>query len=271
MYEFTDDCRIGIPLIDEEHAHLFELINKAHEAADSEDADLHQVAETLLADLKDYANTHFKHEETYMQKIQDPELASQKQEHADFIAYMNATNLTRLDNVTIIPAFENLLKYLANWLFRHIIGSDTLIGQFESPFTFTSKYKTGIEMIDNEHKTLFEIIQDANDVIHAELLHDKYDEIMRILTKLQDYTKEHFHDEEVYMQEIGFPDFDKQKKAHTAFIEKLDGINLDDLDERQQDYLEDLISFLLNWLSVHILHMDKKIGEYAEQRRADKN
>ena len=47
------------------------------------------------------------------------------------------------------------------------------------------------------------------------------------------------------------------------FIDKLDEINLDDLDAHQQHYLEDLISFLLNWLSVHILHMDKKIGEFV--------
>ena len=31
MYEFTDDCRIGIPEIDSEHKQLFELINAAHD------------------------------------------------------------------------------------------------------------------------------------------------------------------------------------------------------------------------------------------------
>ena len=82
----------------------------------------------------------------------------------------------------------------------------------------------------------------------------------------KNYTQEHFRDEETYMSEIGYPDLEKQQKAHASFIEKINDINLDDLDENQQDYLEDMIAFLLNWLSVHILHMDKQIGAFAKNR-----
>lgn len=263
MYEFTDDCRIGIPEIDQEHQKLFALINEAYELSASDNADLRLTAQNLLTRLKEYANTHFAHEEAYMKKIQDPELASQKQEHADFIALINETNLQALEDDRLKPAIENLLNYLSHWLFHHIIGSDTLIGKFESPFAFTTKYLTGIEFVDVEHQKLFDIIKDANDVIHAELLHDKYDEIMRILLELKNYTEEHFHDEEVFMEQINYPDIEAQKKAHISFIEKLTEIDLDDLDDNQQSYLEDLIAFLLNWLSIHILHMDKKIGDYA--------
>lgn len=263
MYQFTNDCLIGVEEIDKEHEHLFSLINQTHALLSSEDADLRLTAQTLLNKLKAYANSHFAHEEAYMKKIGDPELESQQQEHADFIAYMDTINIGYLDNAHVQPALESLLKYLSHWLFRHIIGSDTLIGKFESPFAFTSKYLTGIQLVDNEHKRLFEIIKDANDVIHAELLHDKYDEILRILSELKEYTQIHFQDEENYMKEIAYPDFDKQKAAHDNFIDKLSSINPEDLDEHQQEYLEDLISFLLKWLSTHILHMDKKIGEFV--------
>ena len=54
-----------------------------------------------------------------------------------------------------------------------------------------------------------------------------------------------------------------QHKAHSAFIDKISKINLEDVDEHQQDYLEHIVQFLLDWLTVHILHMDKKIGEFA--------
>ena len=96
---------------------------------------------------------------------------------------------------------------------------------------------------------------------------DKYDEIMRILSELKDYTQEHFRDEEACMEEMGYPDLDKQRQAHEAFVEKLAEIDLDSMDDNQQEYLEELIDFLLNWLSVHILHMDKKIGEYANSQK----
>ena len=29
MYQFTEDCRIGIPEIDEEHKKLFQMVNEA--------------------------------------------------------------------------------------------------------------------------------------------------------------------------------------------------------------------------------------------------
>ena len=58
--------------------------------------------------------------------------------------------------------------------------------QSEDPFAFTDKYKTGIDLVDKEHRRLFEIIKETNDLIQNDLLHDKYDEIMRLLVKLKD-------------------------------------------------------------------------------------
>lgn len=72
--------------------------------------------------------------------------------------------------------------------------------QKEDPFVFTAKYYTGIELVDREHRKLFEIIGEVNALIHNDLLHDKYDEIVRLLDELREYTKFHFEDEEAYMQ-----------------------------------------------------------------------
>lgn len=267
MYQFTEDCLVGVEKIDEEHQKFFTMINEAQSRLTTPGIDVGITAKVIIKDLREYANTHFAHEEAYMKEIKDPELATQKLEHADFTARMNEISIDGLDDETIRKNMNELLQYLSRWLFKHIIGSDTLIGKFESPFAFTSKYHTGIEVVDQEHQRLFEIIADANKVIHAELLHDKYDEIMCILSELKDYTQEHFRDEEACMEEMGYPGLTEQKKAHEAFIEKLAEIDLDSMDDNQQTYLEELIDFLLNWLSVHILHMDKKIGEYANSKK----
>ena len=135
----------------------------------------------------------------------------------------------------------------------------------ENPSVFDEKYYTGIEFIDEEHRRLFEIIEEANQLIKAELLHDKYDEIVRILGELKEYTQEHFKDEEEYMERIGYSGLEAQKRAHEAFVEKLTEINLEEVDERQQEYLEELMEFLLGWLINHILKADKKIGEESKK------
>jgi hemerythrin len=97
-------------------------------------------------------------------------------------------------------------------------------------------------------------------LINDELLHDKYDKIVDILGELKEYTVKHFSDEEAYMEEIHYSGLDAQKLAHTAFVDKLNEIDLDQVDDNQQEYLNGLIDFLLGWLVNHILKMDKKIS-----------
>ena len=96
----------------------------------------------------------------------DPELPRQQKEHQ---AFVNKVNTYRLADITDESARElilELLKYLSKWLMGHILGSDILIGKFDSDDkptipVFTEKFKTGIPMIDEEHKTLFDIISSA--------------------------------------------------------------------------------------------------------------
>lgn len=273
MYQFTEDCLIGINEIDEEHRTLFQMLNEAFELL-SAPSNAQMVIKNLLPRLKDYAATHFAHEEAYMQQINDPELPRQKKEHAAFTEKVNSYDLDSVTEENAFSTAEEILTFLVRWLYGHILGSDIMIGKIsakeETPFAFTDKYKVGIELIDNEHRRLFEIIADVDKLIHEELLHDKYDEIMRLLGELKDYTEFHFEDEEALMERINYPQLDIQRRAHSAFIERLVGINLselDDMDDNQQEYLTELLSFLQNWLINHILKSDKLIGEY--QRSLD--
>lgn len=274
MYKFTDDCLIGIDEIDNEHRRLFQMINEAIDLS-KENIDVSAISKNLLPGLKDYAATHFAHEEAYMERIHDPELPIQKKEHEDFTKTVNNFSLDTSSPKAAAKSLNDLLTYLVRWLYRHILSSDMMIGKMssisvdeEDPFAFTEKYHTGIELVDNEHRRLFEIIHDTNDLIHAELLHDKYDEIMRLLAELRDYTEVHFRDEEALMERIHYPELDAQKRAHTAFVERLVEIDLselDDMDDNQQEYLIDLIQFLAGWLINHILGSDKKIGDYIRE------
>ncbi|MBU5474702.1 bacteriohemerythrin [Roseburia sp. MSJ-14] len=271
MYRFTEDCLIGIDQIDEEHRHLFELINAVMDLLHNDAiADKYHQLNALLDDLKEYADTHFEHEEAYMESIQDPELAVQKQQHQEFREKIDSLDIQSKDSEEEQKEMlEEMMMYLTKWLYHHILGSDIMIGKLhsiqENPSVFDEKYYTGIEFIDEEHRRLFEIIEEANQLIKAELLHDKYDEIVRILGELKEYTQEHFKDEEEYMERIGYSGLEAQKRAHEAFVEKLTEINLEEVDERQQEYLEELMEFLLGWLINHILKADKKIGEESKK------
>lgn len=264
MYEFTEDCIIGIEEIDNEHRRLFALVNEAAELMSMQSAAPAPVRR-ILDELKNYAGTHFAHEEAYMQKIDDPELPLQKKEHQAFSAKMEELLAQEITGDNAASLLAGILSFLVRWLYHHILSSDMMIGKQtkEDPFVFSERYRTGIELIDQEHMRLFEIIHDVNDLIHNDLLHDKYDEIMRLVEELREYTKHHFSDEENYMQQIRYPGIEAQKRAHAAFVARLTEIDIDDLDtidDNQQEYLQELIQFLAGWLINHILKMDKKIG-----------
>ncbi len=264
MYQFTDDCMTGILEIDEEHRQLFDIINEAFELAEKESASV-SGAKSLLRALKKYAEIHFDHEEEYMEKMNDPELPRQRKEHQAFREKLEEISPDSLDEEDGKRILKEMLEYLSRWLYHHILGSDIMIGQIhpvaesKDPFAFTEQYRTGIRLVDEEHETLFRIIREANDLIREELLHDKYDKIMSILDRLKEYTIHHFHDEEEYMERIGYDGLAAQQRAHQAFVDKLKEVNLDDVDDNQQEYLTELVDFLLSWLVNHILKVDKLI------------
>ena len=266
MYQFTNDCLIGIEEIDKEHEHLFNLLNKTDEALHVADADVAAITSRLLNELYEYAINHFSHEEAYMLSIDDPELNRQAAEHEAFRD--KVTSVMAAGELTLATA-QDLLTFLAKWLYRHILGSDILIGKFKKEtatkeaYAFSNEYLTGIGLIDDEHRQLFALVNEVHTLVCDDMIFDKYDEIMRILTELRNYTEMHFHDEEAYMEQINYADLDAQRRAHNAFIEKLVDINfeeLESLDNNQQEYLQDILDFLAKWLVNHILKMDKLFG-----------
>ncbi len=127
-------------------------------------------------------------------------------------------------------------------------------------YEFKENYKTGIDFVDEEHKRLFEIAEEAHQLQQNEFIPDKYDNIVKILEDLRDYTKSHFAHEENYMKEIGYKGMFTQKVQHDAFIAKLDGLDLQSLDENSDEAISDILTFLTDWLVEHILNVDKLIG-----------
>ncbi len=267
MYYFTDDCLIGVEMIDAEHRELFRIINEVQELLTNDMVeDRYDQIKEILGKLKNYTEQHFAHEEEYMESIQHPELEIQRHQHEIFSAKIYEADARFSDSGQIV-FLEEILKYLIKWLYRHIIGSDLMIGKMRPAErnrkipVFTEEYLTGIALVDEEHKELFRIIGEVYRVIMDEFIPDKYDEIVHLLEEMKDYTKFHFADEEKYMESIQYEGLPAQRRAHDAFVARLEEIDLEHVEEHQQETLEELLEFLTEWLINHILHTDKRIGK----------
>lgn len=272
MFEFTDDCIIGIDQIDDEHRYLFEVLNRAYLLVTTDfQNDRYQDLKTIIEELDNYAEQHFEHEEAYMMKICDPELILQRAQHSFFRDKIREFEFINIDfEEEQQRVLSELVSFLAKWLYRHILSSDILIGKLpsleewmvkENPCEFTDDYLVGIDLIDKEHKELFRIVDKANHLIKSYDASSSYDKIIEILNELKEYTKEHFGDEEEYMESIHYKGIVAQKRAHEAFIDKLENIDLNEIENNPHEYLQNLLEFLLGWLINHILHADKKIAE----------
>lgn len=270
MFEFTDDCIIGIEQIDEEHRYLFDLLNRTHTLTSMDfQNDHYQVIKDIIAELDNYAEQHFTNEEAYMEQIRDPELILQRTQHAFFREKVMMLDLANIDEAEEQwKVLDELVTFLARWLYHHILSSDILIGKLppleewmikENPCEFTEDYLVGIELIDREHEELFRIVGRANQLVKSYDTAVDYDALMKILNELKAYTEEHFQDEEEYMEWIHYDGLAAQKRAHEAFIDKLENIDLDEIENNPQEYLQKLLEFLLGWLINHIMYTDKKI------------
>ena len=130
------------------------------------------------------------------------------------------------------------------------------------------EYYTGIAQIDEEHKKLFEIADEAYELYKNEFIPDKYDHIAKILNELRDYTKIHFQHEEEYMKSINYKGMFMQKVQHDQFCQKLDELDLEHLDENSEEVIQEVIA---DNLPAGVSLISKCLGDKVQIGLQDKN
>ena len=121
-------------------------------------------------------------------------------------------------------------------------------------FEWDQKYSVNVREIDQQHMKLFELINELHEAMRV----GQGREVMsQTLQGLVDYTKYHFSTEERYMTLYGYPEYANHKSEHRVFVDKV----LEFQREFESGSLLlslEVMDFLKNWLSRHILVNDKK-------------
>ncbi|NFJ54336.1 bacteriohemerythrin [Clostridium botulinum] len=129
-------------------------------------------------------------------------------------------------------------------------------------FEWKKCYSCNISKIDNRHKRLFELADEIYTIVSVNDGYDHFDEIMEAIKALKEYTVYHFSYEEEVMRKYEYSDLDNHKVEHDAFVNKIKSINEEEIDEKQKNFLMDLLEFIVNWIENHILKSDLKYKEY---------
>lgn len=126
------------------------------------------------------------------------------------------------------------------------------------------EYEVGIEVVDSQHRQLFEIAGRAFDLLKNEYITDKYDAMVEILQELKDYAVFHFTTEENYLEEIGYKKLFSHKMEHQSFIREIHSIDLEELDLNQEEHMLSILQFVVDWIDRHILEKDRQFAVTGE-------
>lgn len=127
-------------------------------------------------------------------------------------------------------------------------------------------YRLGIDIIDEQHKRLFDIAEEAETIMEMPEHVDRFDDIVSILDELRDYIKYHFAEEEKILLKLNYNKFFEHKVAHSDFIERICEMDIEQIDENQSEHGLAILRMLMDWLVEHVLVKDKEWSEVYKEK-----
>lgn len=128
---------------------------------------------------------------------------------------------------------------------------------------WSSQFELGLELVDNQHKQLFNMINELSIAIEYNQPNTL---MLPIVDRLKEYANNHFKAEEDIFIEYDYPDREGHEADHDKFIESVKYIR------RQCELLDSLMSakireFLMGWLANHIMTKDTPfyISDYKDR------
>jgi hemerythrin-like metal-binding protein len=131
-------------------------------------------------------------------------------------------------------------------------------------FRWTEVYSVKVQVLDDQHKRLFSL---ANELHEFMSMGKSREVIIPILNELMAYTREHFAAEEVLMAAFAYPGLVNHRMEHEKLTKRVRDY-IRDVQAGDMDLSIELMDFLQNWLSHHVLETDKKYSQFMVDRGA---
>ncbi|MBS3124228.1 hemerythrin family protein [Candidatus Woesearchaeota archaeon] len=125
-----------------------------------------------------------------------------------------------------------------------------------------SKFKIGIDKIDEQHKQWFKYAE----AVHELSVKEKTDKelLRKIVNEFIGYSRVHFSTEENYFKTWNYPHAEEHIREHIKLISNVLQLS-DQLDVEPEKILDSLAIFLKEWLETHIKIHDFKYRNYFKE------
>jgi diguanylate cyclase (GGDEF)-like protein/hemerythrin-like metal-binding protein/PAS domain S-box-containing protein len=137
-------------------------------------------------------------------------------------------------------------------------------------FPWNDSFNTGVDEIDEQHKELVRILNQVASSITFQNSHVDRDSLIRALV---DYALFHFQSEENYwLGALHDHEFvSKHRDSHNRFVDRVNALKQEAFSSSEEQWLDELLSFLASWLASHILESDKHMAFVVEAVKSGMN
>jgi len=123
-FEWKERYKLGNEEVDKQHRKLFEIGARAYELTRLDNAyDRYDDIMEVLRELLDYAQYHFRYEESFMEKHNFEHLTHHASEHNYFVAKVKSLLTRDIDDEQEQTLLE-ITDFLSEWVSTHIMFED---------------------------------------------------------------------------------------------------------------------------------------------------
>jgi hemerythrin len=125
-------------------------------------------------------------------------------------------------------------------------------------FEWSDSYSVKVKALDNQHRKLFDLINELHTAMKAGRGKVAAGEILR---RLIDYTVYHFSAEEKLMEKHAFPELVAHRTEHKVLTDRVLAFKKD-FDADTAPVTVELMNFLQQWLLNHIQRVDQRYADF---------
>lgn len=122
---------------------------------------------------------------------------------------------------------------------------------------------TGIEFLDDEHKTLLALLNAFHDSVQME---KRNLSVSRLLDELITHTVTHFSHEEEYMRATNYPSFHDHQDEHDRIRHQLMTFHDRANEKMTSELMQEILVFLKCWFLVHMMACDRAYGPHLRAK-----
>lgn len=128
-------------------------------------------------------------------------------------------------------------------------------------FTWVNAYSVGIDEIDNQHKTLIDLLNRV--AMGQESLLKSKVKLIKIVYEIKSFAILHFATEARYMKKFMYPEIEDHLKEHDFFLETISLIE-NGLKNLQPNVPMDILLVLKKWFVKHLTSTDQQFYAFMK-------